>query len=137
MTKSQRTVFVSQLTRKTESYDLRKYFKRKAGRVASIHFLTDRRSGLHKGCAYVEFERLSDVPYAVRCDGKVPSFQRFPIKVMPSESEANLADGESQGKWRVYVGHLSKDISDRELKGIFSEIGKVSHVQISKENTAR
>jgi RNA-binding protein 39 len=92
LTKEQRTVYVSQLTQKTDSHDLRKYFKRKAGPVESIYFLTDKRTGRHKGGAYVEMKRLNDVPYAVSCNGRVPSFQKFPILVRPSESERNLGE---------------------------------------------
>ena len=73
-----------------EEYDLRKFFKKKAGRIVAVHFLWDKRSSRHKGCAYIEFEDLDDVPYAVRQNDRTPSFQRFPILVAPSESEANL-----------------------------------------------
>ncbi|GMI29257.1 hypothetical protein TrCOL_g13665 [Triparma columacea] len=138
LTKSQRTVFVSQLTQKVEEYDLRKFFKKKAGRIVAVHFLWDKRSNRHKGCAYIEFEDLDDVPYAVRQNDKVPTFQRFPILVQPSESEANLVSiqGEDVGKYRVYVGHIDKKVLERDIKSIFSECGGLSHCQLSKESVS-
>ena len=147
LTKEQRTVYVSQLTQKSSAHDLKKYFKRKAGPVSSIYFLIDKRTGRHKGAAYVEMQRLDDVPYAVNCNGRVPEFQRFPILVRPSESEKNLAamidkknggDGKLDDKknepnldpYRIHIGNIPPGVSPDQLKAIFSFIGNVLSVTL-------
>ena len=57
-----------------------------------VILLRDRRTGRHKGCAYVELGRLSDVPKAIEFNSTVPDFQRFPILVRASEAEKNYDD---------------------------------------------
>uniref|UniRef100_A0A7S1Z6Z7 RRM domain-containing protein n=2 Tax=Ditylum brightwellii TaxID=49249 RepID=A0A7S1Z6Z7_9STRA len=90
LTKDRRTVFVSQLVMRADERDIRRYFRRKAGcKVNDVILLRDRRTGRHKGCAYVELGRLMDVPRAVEQSGKTPDFQRFPILVKASEAEKN------------------------------------------------
>jgi hypothetical protein len=243
ISKEQRTVYVSQLTQKTTPTDIKKYFKRKAGRVASIYFLTDKRTGRHKvspergsslggggsvggerrgawgesvrsrgrvrakqgpgssegpgrardqaksrergprarmnaggqlarqtergthqrehrehpltpptptplqGAAYVELQKLEDVPYAVQCNGRVPEFQRFPILVRPSESEKNLvnvlpggkeAPGAPQpvkkkkGSYRVYVGGIGEGVTKEQIQAVFAFLGPVENVTITE-----
>ncbi len=90
LTKDQRTIFVSQLVMKTEERDVRKFFRKTLGcKVNDVQLLRDRRTGRHKGCAYVELGRLEDVPTAVAASGTTPGFQRFPILVKASEAEKN------------------------------------------------
>ena len=88
--KDQRTVFVSQLTQKTTSRDLRRYFHTQLGLPTNeIILLRDRRTGRHKGSAYVELQHMSDVPKACGYSGQAPNFQRFPILIKSSEAEKN------------------------------------------------
>jgi RNA-binding protein 39 len=90
LTKDQRTIFVSQLVMKTEERDIKKYFRKKLGcKVNDVQLLRDRRTGRHKGCAYVELGRLEDVRIALAASGSIPGFQRFPILVKASEAEKN------------------------------------------------
>merc|ERR1719296_393210 len=93
LTKDQRTVFVSQLVMRTDEYDIRRYFKKKAKcRINEVIFLKDRRTDRHKGSAYVELAKLADVPNAVKLSGQVPDFQRFPISIKGSDAEKNYDD---------------------------------------------
>lgn len=90
MTKDQRTVFVSQLVMRADEHDIRRYFKKRAKcKVNDVIFLKDRRTGRHKGSAYVELATLEDVPNAVKLSGQVPDFQRFPISIKGSDAEKN------------------------------------------------
>lgn len=90
-TKDQRTIFISQLVMRTTEHDVRKFLRKyvAVSKVKQVIFLQDKRTGRHKGCCYVELGRLSDVQKAVEYDGKIPSFQRFPILIKPSEAEKN------------------------------------------------
>jgi RNA-binding protein 23/39 len=87
--KDQRTIFVTQLVMRTTIKDIKKFFKEQDIKVNEIELLRDRRSGHHKGSAYVELKRMIDVAKAVNLSGHAPSFQRFPIMIKASEAERN------------------------------------------------
>ena len=87
--KDQRTVFVQQLVQRTTERDIKRYFKKEELKVNEVILLRDKRTGRHKGCAYVEMRRMDDVPKAVALSNQIPSFQRFPILVKASEAEKN------------------------------------------------
>jgi RNA-binding protein 23/39 len=89
--KDQRTVFVTQLVMRTTVKDLSQFFKHHGIKVNEIELLRDRRSGQHKGSAYVELKRMIDVTKALNLSGQAPTFQRFPILIKESEAERNLA----------------------------------------------
>jgi len=112
LTKDQRTIFVSQLVMRADERDIRRFFKRKAGcKVNDVILLRDRRTGRHKGCAYVELGRLEDVPKAVEYNSTVPDFQRFPILVRASEAEKNYDEsGNPTSNPLVVDGDMSSDI---------------------------
>lgn len=69
---------------------LRKYFRKRLGcKVKDVIMLRDKRTHRHKGCAYVELGRLSDIPKAIEANGVPPNFQRFPILIKGTETEKN------------------------------------------------
>ena len=105
-TKDQRTIFVSQLVMRADERDISRYFRRKVGisEVRDVILLRDRRTGRHKGCAYVEVGRLEDVDRALGATGKTPDFQRFPILVKRAEAEKNAL---ALGGGAVAAGLLS------------------------------
>ena len=86
-------MFVSQLVMRADERDIRRYFKRKVGaKVRDVILLRDRRTGRHKGCAYVELGNLKEVESALQASGKTPDFQRFPILIKRTEAEKNYTD---------------------------------------------
>ena len=161
LTKDQRTIFVSQLVQKAEQKDLRKYFRKKAGcKVNEVILLRDKRTGRHKGCAYVELGRLEDVPKAVQVSGIPPDFQRFPIMVKASEAEKNYIIPNTQatvtasmmgergaagptlgpnGKiletQKVYIGNLDHSVTQDQIYAVFSKFGRLDKVAIQMDPT--
>lgn len=95
LTKDQRTIFVSQLTKKVNEHNLESFFGQ-IGKVKSIILLRDKASGAHKGSGYVEMADLDSIPNCLLFNNVVPDFQKFPILVKASEAEKNfLAKQES------------------------------------------
>lgn len=162
LTKDQRTVFVSQLVMRTDEYDIRRYFKKKAKcRINEVIFLKDRRTGRHKGSAYVELAKLADVPNAVKLSGQVPDFQRFPISIKGSDAEKNYDDinmnnvaiyenpiptrlvatstnGDSNKKFEiqnVYVGSIDRCVTQAQLFALFSQFGSLEKVTLQVDTT--
>ena len=78
-TKDQPIFFVSQLVMRADERDIGRYFRRKIEiEVRDVIRLRDKRTGRHKGCAYVEeVGRLEDIDRALGATGKTPDFQRF------------------------------------------------------------
>merc|ERR1712196_536688 len=110
---------------RTTEKDIRKYFRRKVKcEVLEVILLRDKRTGNHKGCAYVQFGRIEDVNKAVAVAGQPPDFQRFPILVKPSEAEKN------------YVATASSSVVTSSMMGtstvappLFSKGGKAIEAQ--------
>ena len=142
LTKDQRTIFVSQLVMRTTEKDIMRFFRKSVGcKVKDVQLLKDKRTGRHKGSAYVELGRLEDVPRAVEASGKTPEFQRFPILVKASEAEKNYGiDGmpvvevpsssltkrvEAQ---KVYIGSIDRNVTQAQLYAIFSQFGDLEKV---------
>lgn len=63
---------------RADEKDIRRYFRRKGKcKVNDVILLKDRRTGRHKGSAYVELVKLEDIPKALKLNAVVPDFQRF------------------------------------------------------------
>ena len=161
--KDQRTVFVTQLVMRTREKDIRRYFKRKIGcKVNEVILLRDKRTGQHKGCAYVQLDDIEDVNKAVSVSGQAPDFQRFPILVKASEAEKNyvipassstltasmmgasVPSGpllNSEGKMieaqKVYVGSLDPSVSEEHLFALFSQFGQLEKVSMQMDPVTR
>lgn len=159
-TKDQRTVFVTQLVQRTKQRDLNKYFKKQGCHVNEVILLMDRRTGKHKGCAYVEMLRMDDVSTAVQLSGQTPDFQRFPILIKASEAEKNQnassgittaasmgvplplklppllgADGKPLEAQKVYVGNLDPSVTQEHLFTLFSSFGHLLKVTLQMDGT--
>ena len=147
-TKDQRTVFVNQLVLRTTERDLYKFFRRTAGlKVNQVILLRDKRTGRHKGCAYVELRHMQDVPKAVELSGKPPDFQRFPILVKASEAEKNYVattptstvqplvgpNGKLVESQRVYVGNLDHTVTQEHLLALFRPFGQLLSVALQTD----
>lgn len=154
LSKDTRTVFVSQLVMKATAKDVRRYFRRKVGcKVKEVIMLRDKRTGNHKGYAYIEMRQIEDVNKAVAVTGQPPDFQRFPILVKASEAEKNYVaptttsvttsstkaalsnsapyltkDGRVVEAQKLYIGGLDPSVSEEHLYAIFSQFGQLEKV---------
>jgi RNA-binding protein 39 len=157
--KDQRTVFVSQLVMRATESDIRRYFKKKVGcKVKEVILLRDKRTGSHKGYAYIQMGRIEDVKKAVGVAGQPPDFQRFPILVKASESEKNYVipasssvvtalmmgttgtsspmlskEGKMLESQKVYVGGLDPSVSEEHIFALFSQFGQLEKVSMQMD----
>lgn len=130
-TKDQRTVFVTQLVLRTTERDLRNYFKSQNIPVRDISFLRDRRTGKHKGSAYIELAKFADVAKACALSDSAPDFQRFPILIKASEAEKNYVPTSNPNAPKVYVGNLEiNSVEKAHLQAIFGEIGEIQNIHM-------
>jgi len=162
LTKDQRTIFISQLVMKTQERDIQRFFRKTVGcKVNDVQLLRDKRTGRHKGCAYVELGRVEDVPRAVEVSGTTPEFQRFPILVKASEAEKNygiegagisgvvdlgssplVVEVPSSGirkrveAQKVYVGSIDRNVTQAQLYAIFSQFGELEKVVLQVDTSS-
>jgi RNA-binding protein 39 len=138
-TKDQRTIFINQLIMRTTERDIKHYLKQQGIRIVDISMLRDKKTGRHKGCAYVELRHLEDVPKAVALSGQPPDFQRFPILVKASEAEKNYSAPKplivdaaviSANVQRVYVGNLDPAVTQEQLMALFEPFGSLQKVAL-------
>ena len=160
-TKDQRTVFVTQLVQRTVEKDIKKYFAKNNLKVNEVILLRDKRTGRHKGCAYVELRRMEDVSKSVGLSNVAPSFQRFPILIKASEAEKNYVAGSAttaltatqmgqkippgplldpNGKLleaqKVYVGSLDPSVTQGHLFVLFSQFGQLEKVSLQVDSAS-
>ena len=148
---------------RTVEKDIRRYFRRKVGcHVNEVILLKDKRTGRHKGCAYVQLGTIEDVQKAVSVSGQPPDFQRFPILVKASEAEKNYiipassstvtakmmgnatisgpmmnSDGKLIEAQKVYVGSLDPSVSEEHLFALYSQFGQLEKVSMQMEPATR
>lgn len=154
LTKDQRTIFVSQLTRKTGERELENFFGQ-IGKVNNIIMLRDKSSGQHKGFAYVEMAELESIPNCLLFNNVVPDFQKFPILVKASEAEKNflakkdpsstIYDGSAGPasaalaaiggpETRIYVGNIHVSIEEDGLKQVLDQFGQTESVKLHRDH---
>ena len=153
-TKDVRTIFVSSLVMKATEYDIRRYFRKFLNGpkwvVREVILLRDRRTGRHKGGCYVELATDGHVDAALKANGVVPDFQRFPISVKRSEAEKNdfgplvnaaaggvryTADGRRIESQKVYVGSIDQNVTQAQLYALFSGFGPLEKVLLQVDTT--
>lgn len=153
-------MFVSQLVMRANEKDIRRFFRKKVGcKVNDVAMLRDKRTGRHKGSAYVELGRLEDVVKAIQMNNQAPDFQRFPILVKPSEAEKNyiipssssaltasmmgikqaagplVIGGKLVEAQKAYVGNLHPCVTQEQLFTLFSTFGSLEKVMLQTEVT--
>jgi RNA-binding protein 39 len=118
--------------------------------------LRDKRTGRHRGHAYVELGSLEDVLKALQANNQAPDFQRFPILVKASEAEKNYSasstltasmmglqapkmgpivgpNGKLIEAQKVYVGNLEPSVTQEQLFTLFSPFGQLDKVMLQME----
>jgi RNA-binding protein 23/39 len=146
LTKDQRTIFVSQLTKKVMERDLENFFGQ-IGKVKNVIMVRDKFSGAHKGFAYVEMETLQSVPVCLLFNNVVPDFQKYAILVKPSEAEKNFVakkDPFSQKNSiiepgtgpdsRIYVGNIHVSIDEPALTMVLEQFGPVESLKLHRDH---
>jgi RNA-binding protein 39 len=148
LTKDQRTVFVSQLTMKTNERSIEDYFGL-IGKVNNVIMIRDKVSGKHKGFCYVEMADLESIPMCLQLSGIVPDFQKFPVLVKASEAEKNfLAKKEGSGiglstsavdvrsngsDCKMYIGNLHVNLAEHDLQSVLSRFGVIESINLQRD----
>jgi len=105
-------LFVGQVPKTYEETDLAMLFE-PYGRILDMTVIRDRRSGMHRGCAFVTYERGED---AMRVVSDMHGKYRFegaawPAQVRPAQGEVEGDDGDEEEEEGMFVFHIAISFS--------------------------
>ncbi|KAK3843698.1 MAG: hypothetical protein J3R72DRAFT_440591 [Linnemannia gamsii] len=144
-----RTVFVMQLSARLRSSELEAFFSQ-AGKVRAARIIEDRNTGRSKGVGYVEFYDEDSVATAIALTGQ--KLLGIPVIAKHTESEKNrlalqaasqaqdaVAEAAIQAplpdlsQHRLYVGSVSFDLSEDDLKLVFEQFGLIEFIKLHRD----
>lgn len=133
-------LFVGRVPRNIEEDDIRDLFKL-YGKVVSASIIREKSTGLHRGAALVTMESIAQADFALRelNSVKVLDELRGPLKVQYSTGEAERLGFESEScipgvdQVKLFVGALPRNITEEEIKELFSPYGQINEIFIMRE----
>lgn len=99
------------------------------GTIQELTVLKDRASGLHKGCAFVTYttRKAAIDAQKVLHEKKTLPGMNHPMQVKPATNEPKSSPVEER---RLFVGMLSKTLTEEDVRALFSPYGIVEDVSI-------
>jgi len=129
-------LFVGQVPKNMSEEDLAFVFE-PYGRILDLTVIRDRRSGNHRGCAFVTYENGDDAMKVVtEMHGKF-KFEGapWPAQVRPAAGEvdegANRGDLDDTSK--LFVGQLPRDADELYVREIFAPYGDIANIYVIKK----
>lgn len=122
-----RKLFVGGLTRQTNDREIKEYFS-KFGEVESVTVKVDPYTGQSRGFAFVVFADASTIDELLTSDHYINKRKVDPKKVSKKPQHG-----------KIFVGGITPDISDTDIKNFFSQYGSIVEVQtpFDKEKNQR
>jgi len=130
-------IFVGQLPPQSTTDTLREVFG-PYGQIVEATLLWDSKTGSHKGCGFVNFSTAEQAQAAIEGTNEkitLPGAKRSLIVKATVEKSQLAAAGNPAPpvEWKLYVGMLSRESSEEEIRTIFESYGRVDEVVLIKD----
>jgi len=131
-------LFVGQVPKNMMEEDLAFVFE-PYGRILDLTVIRDRRSGNHRGCAFVTYENGEDAMKVVaEMHGKYKfDGAPWPAQVRPAAGEIEEGGGSRGGddadSSKLFVGQLPKDADENFVRELFSPYGDIANIHVMKK----
>ncbi|KAL3617202.1 hypothetical protein CASFOL_038949 [Castilleja foliolosa] len=124
-------LFVGSVPRTATEDDIRPLFDNH-GRVLEVALIKDKRTGHQQGCCFIKYATSEEADRAIR---ELHNQHTLPGGVGPIQ--VRYADGERERlgatEYKLFVGSLNKQATEKEVEEIFSPYGKVDDVYLMRD----
>ncbi|CAN4091675.1 unnamed protein product [Withania somnifera] len=125
-------LFVGSVPRTATEEDIRPLFEEQ-GRVLEVAFIKDKRTGKQQGCCFIKFATSAEADRAIRA---LHNQYTLPGGIGPIQ--VRYADGERERlgavEYKLFVGSLNKQATEKEVEEIFSPYGHVEDVYLMRDD---
>jgi len=102
------------------------------GQVEDIKLIRDQRTGKSKGLCYVEFYERESILKAVGLSGQL--IGGYPINIQITQIVDSPGKDDKANAMRLYVGSLHFNVTEQDLKPIFSAFGEIERIELQKDS---
>ncbi|KDP27944.1 hypothetical protein JCGZ_19024 [Jatropha curcas] len=124
-------LFVGSVPRTASEEDIRPLFEQH-GNVIEVALIKDKRTGQQQGCCFVKYATSEEADRAIRA---LHNQHTLPGGVGPIQ--VRYADGERERlgavEYKLFVGSLNKQATEKEVEEIFSPYGHVEDVYLMRD----
>ncbi|KAL2459741.1 abscisic acid binding [Forsythia ovata] len=124
-------LFVGSVPRTATEEDIRPLFEEQ-GNVLEVALIKDKRTGQQQGCCFVKYATSEEADRAIRA---LHNQYTLPGGVGPIQ--VRYADGERERlgatEYKLFVGSLCKQATEKEVEEIFSPYGRVEDVYLMRD----
>ncbi|XP_009626380.2 flowering time control protein FCA isoform X2 [Nicotiana tomentosiformis] len=123
-------LFVGSVPRTATEEDIRPLFEEQ-GRVLEVAFIRDKRTGQQQGCCFIKYATSAEADRAIRA---LHNQYTLPGGIGPIQ--VRYADGERERlvEYKLFVGSLNKQATEKEVEEIFSPYGRVEDVYLMRDD---
>ncbi|OMO58472.1 hypothetical protein COLO4_34585 [Corchorus olitorius] len=124
-------LFVGSVPRTATEDDIRPLFE-EHGHVIEVALIKDKKTGQPQGCCFIKYATLEEADRAIRA---LHNQHTLPGGVGPIQ--VRYADGERERlgavEYKLFVGSLNKQATERDVQEIFSQFGRVEDVYLMRD----
>lgn len=130
-------LFVGQVPKNMVEEDLAFVFE-PYGRILDLTVIRDRRSGNHRGCAFVTYENGEDaIKVVTEMHGKYKfDGAPWPAQIRPAAGEVEESvdrGAEHDDTSKLFVGQLPRDADENFVRDLFSPYGDIANIYVIKK----
>ncbi|GAV71695.1 RRM_1 domain-containing protein/WW domain-containing protein [Cephalotus follicularis] len=126
-------LFVGSVPRTATEEDIRPLFE-EHGQVIEVALIKDKRTGQQQGCCFIKYATSEEADRAIRF---LHNQHTLPGGLGPIQ--VRYADGERERlgavEYKLFVGSLNKQATEKEVEEIFSPYGRVEDVYLMRDES--